>query len=212
MKLRFLPICLAVVAMPAFAQDRSFALFYDKAPGETGTYITSSSTNTIKPDDFSGIGFKFGVNVAQWGPATVEFNASYRRRSKKTATITPPSGSTTFQYEWGYVSAGADVNFIQVVDFGVGLDLRAQQDYFFTSTGSSTMAYGITRMSPWIRAHVGYTFDAAPVKPFVALELARDLRNDTSYDASNGASVDVSKAFGVGLPKKEYSLYAGIRF
>jgi hypothetical protein len=210
MKLRFLPLTLAVFALPALAQDRSFALFYDKAPGENGSLTSGSTTDTLKPDDFSGLGLKFGVNVVKWGPATLEFNASYRFKSKEDLHITP--GSTSgYQYEWGYVSAGADLNFTQVVDFGAGLDLRAQQDALILSSGSTTQKYGLTRMSPWIRAHVGYTFDTLPVKPFVALEGAWDLSNDTSYNVS-GSSLDVSKAYGVGLPKSEFSLQAGLRF
>ena len=211
MQLRILPLCLAALALPALAQDRSFALFYDKAPGENGTLTSGSTTNTLKSDDFGGIGFRFGVNVAKWGPATLEFNASYRPTSKETITITPSGGGGTYQYEWGYVSAGADLNFKQVVDFGAGLDLRAQQDALILSSGSNSQKYGLTRMSPWIRAHVGYTFDTLPVKPFVALEGAWDLGNDTSYNVS-GSSIDISKAYGVGLPKKEYALQVGLRF
>lgn len=212
MKIRFLPITLAVLAIPALAQERSFALFYDRAPGETGTITTGGPSQTLEPDDFSGLGFKFGVNVAKWGPAILEFNASYRHKSKENVTVTPGGGGVTYQYEWSYVSAGVDVNFIQVVDFGAGLDLRAQQDSFIFNSGSTTQKIGITRMSPWIRAHVGYTFDTTPVKPFVALEGAWDLRNDTSYDASSGPPSDLSKYYGVGLPKKEYSLQVGLRF
>ena len=209
MKLKSLPIALVIVALPALAQDRSFSLFYDKAPGENGSLVQGSNTTTLKPKDFSGLGLKFGVNVAKWGPATLEFNASYRPKSKEDLAI---NGVTTgYQNEWGYVSAGADVNFTQIVDFGAGLDLRGQQDSIIVTSGSSSEKIGITRMSPWIRAHVGYTFATMPVKPFVALEGAWDLGNDTSYTVS-GTSIDVSKAYGVGLPRKEYSLQVGIRF
>lgn len=210
-KLRILPLALVALALPAMAQDRSFSLFYDKAPGENGTLIQGSSTTNLKPDDFSGVGLKFGVNVVKWGMATLEFNASFRPKSKKNLTITPNSSSTTYENEWGYVSAGADVNFTQVVDFGGGLDLRGQQDSIIVTSGSTTQKIGISRLSPWVRAHVGYTFATMPVKPFIALEGAWDLGNDTSYTVSPG-NVDINKAYGVGLPKKEYSLIVGIRF
>ena len=204
MKLRLLPLTLAALALPVMAQDRSFAVFYDKAPGQTGTLTSGGPTDTLKSNDFSGLGFKFG-------PATLEFNASYRPKSSEALTITPNSGSETFKYDWGYVSAGADVNFTEVVDFGAGLDLRAQQDALSISFGSSNQKFGISRTSPWLRAHVGYTFATMPVKPFIALEGAWDLGNDTSYNAS-GSSIDISKAYGVALPKKEYSLQVGLRF
>lgn len=210
MKLRILPLALVALALPAMAQDRSFALFYDKAPGENGTITSGSSSTNLKPDDFSGVGLKFGVNVAKWDWGTLEFNASYRPKSKENLNITP-GGGQGYHYEWGYVSAGADLNFTHVVDFGAGLDLRGQQDSLIISSGGGEQKYGLTRLSPWIRAHVGYTFATMPVKPFVALEGAWDLGNDTSYD-TNGSSVDISKAYGVGLPKKEYSLIVGIRF
>lgn len=211
MKLRLLPLTLAALALPAMAQDRSFALFYDKAPGQTGTITSGGPSDTLKSNDFSGIGFKFGVNVVKFGPATLEFNASYRPKSTESLTITPGGGSDTYKYDWGYVSAGADVNFTQVVDFGAGLDLRAQQDQLTITFGSTTQKLGIMRTSPWLRAHVGYTFATMPVKPFIALEGAWDLGNDTSYNAS-GSSIDISKAYGVALPKKEYSLQVGLRF
>lgn len=210
MKLSFLPLTLALVALPALAQDRTATIFFDKAPGENGTITLGGSTvDTLKPKDFSGLGLKFGMNVAKFGPATLEFNASYRFKSKEDLAI--DGAYSGYQYEWGYVSAGADVNFTKVVDFGAGLDLRSQTDALILTAGSSTQKYGLTRVSPWLRAHVGYTFDTGAVKPFVALEGAWDLGNDTSYDAT-GSSLDISKAYGVGLPKKEYSLQAGIRF
>ena len=211
MKLRILPLALAALALPAMAQDRSFALFYDKAPGENGTITGSGPSTSLKSDDFSGVGLKFGVNVAKWDWGTLEFNASYRPKSKENLTISGSGSGQTYQYEWGYVSAGADLNFTHVVDFGAGLDLRGQQDTLIITSSSSEQKIGLTRMSPWIRAHVGYTFATAPVKPFVALEGAWDLGNDTSYNAGGGG-IDLSKAYGVGLPKKEYSLIVGIRF
>lgn len=211
MKLRLLPLTLAALALPVMAQDRSFSVFYDKAPGGTGTITGSGPSDTLKSNDFSGIGLKFGVNVVKFGPATLEFNASYRPKSSENLTITPGSSSQSYKYDWGYVSAGADVNFTQVVDFGAGLDLRAQQDQLTVTFGSTTQKLGIMRTSPWIRAHVGYTFATLPVKPFIALEGAWDLANDTSYNAS-GSNIDISKAYGVALPKKEYSLQVGLRF
>ncbi|MBS1783879.1 MAG: hypothetical protein JST24_00465 [Acidobacteria bacterium] len=213
MKNRILPVLLAALALPALAQDRSFALFYDKAPGKDGTLTQGGTTNSLKADDFSGLGLKFGVNVAKWGPATLEFNASYRFKSKADVTTDLVGPGQSLEYEWGYVSAGADVNFTQVVDFGAGLDLRAQTDTFSISTPGFTQKYGISRFSPWVRAHVGYTFASLPVKPFIALEGAWDLGNDSSYTVpTGGGTVDVNKAYGVGLPKTEYSLQVGLRF
>lgn len=212
MKTRLLPVLLAALALPALAQDRSFAIFYDKAPGQTGTITSGGPATTLKSDDFSGIGLKFGVNVAKWGPATLEFNASYRPKSSETLTITPTSPGQTAKYDWGYVSAGADVNFTQVVDFGAGLDLRAQQDLLTLTFGSTTQKIGITHMSPWFRAHVGYTFQTTPMKPFIALEGAWDLSsNDSSY-STNGATIDINKAYGSAIPKTEYALQVGLRF
>ncbi|HET8714431.1 MAG TPA: hypothetical protein VFM16_01305, partial [Holophagaceae bacterium] len=113
---------------------------------------------------------------------------------------------------WGSVSAGADVNFTQVVDFGAGLDLRAQTNTFELDQPGYGQKFGLNRFSPWIRAHVGYTFQTGSVKPFVALEGAWDLGNDSSYDVPSSGTIDISKAYGVGLPKSEYSLQVGLRF
>lgn len=213
MKLRILPLLLVGLALPAMAQDRSFALFYDKAPGKDGTLTQGSTTSHLKSDDFSGLGLRFGVNVAKWGPATLEFNASYRFSSKADVALEGMAPGQTLEYKWGYVSAGADVNFTKVVDFGAGLDLRAQTDSFEISMPGLSEKFGVNRFSPWIRAHVGYTFDTGSLRPFVALEGAWDLGNDSSYDIPVGAtSIDLSKAYGVGLPKTEYSLQVGLRF
>ncbi|HET6330993.1 MAG TPA: hypothetical protein VFF76_09415 [Holophagaceae bacterium] len=213
MKLRFLPLALAALALPALAQDRAVSLFFDKAPGVDGTLTQSGTDTHLKPGDFSGLGIKFGAAVAKWGPATLEFNASYRFKSKETLAITPASPGSDYQYEWGYVSAGADVNFTNVVDFGGGLDLRAQQSTLIVNSGSSGEKIGINHLSPWIRLHVGYTFNTVPVKPFVALEGAWDLSpNDNHYTVPTGGTVDINKAYGVGNPKSEWSLQVGIRF
>jgi len=209
MKLRILPLALAALALPAMAQDRSFSLFYDKAPSKDGTINGGGTPTTLKSKDFSGVGIKFGANVAKWDRGTLEFNASYRPKSKEDLAIN--GNYNGYRYEWGYVSAGADLNFTHVVDFGAGLDLRGQQDSIIITSGPTTEKIGLTRLSPWVRAHVGYTFATAPVKPFVALEGAWDLGNDTTYNAS-GTNVDISKAYGVALPKTEYSLIVGIRF
>lgn len=214
MKLRILPLALVALALPALAQDRSFALFYDKAPGTNGTITQSGSSLNLKPDDYSGLGLKFGVAVAKWGPATLSFDAAYRFKSKEDLTETQSGTSQKLgQFEWGYVSAGADFNFTKVVDFGGGLDLRAQQNKLIIAGAGSTQDYGINRLSPWLKLHVGYTFDMAPVKPFIALEGAWDLNAQSSYSIPAGATdIDINKAYGVGSPKSEWSLQAGIRF
>lgn len=215
MKVRSFGLALAVLALPAMAQDRSVSLFFDKAPGVDGT-ITEFGTDThLKPNDFTGLGIKFGAAVAKWGPATLEFNASYRFKSKEQLTLTPTSSGNTFQYEWSYISAGADVNFTRLVDFGGGLDLRAQQSTFIQSSSFFTGKTGVNHMSPWLRLHAGYTFNTMPVKPFVALEGAWDLSpNDSHYTATltGGSTVDDNKAYGVASPKSEYSLQMGLRF
>lgn len=213
MKLRILPLLVAGLALPALAQDRSVSVFFDKAPGQKGSITQSGTGYYLNSDDFTGFGLRFGVNVAKWGPATLEFNASCRFTSKADAQTDLGFSSTSTDYKWGYVSAGADVNFTKVVDFGGGLDLRAQTDTFEISSSGITQKAGINRFSPWIRAHVGYTFNAGALKPFVALEGAWDLGNDSHYDVpSSGGTLDLSKAYGVGLPKSEYSLQVGLRF
>src|SRR5690348_16443125 len=68
MKLRILPLALVALSLPAMAQDRSFSLFYDKAPGTNGSITQTGSSLNLKPDDYSGLGLKFGVAVARWGP------------------------------------------------------------------------------------------------------------------------------------------------
>lgn len=210
MKLRILPLLVAGLALPALAQDRSFAIFLDKAPGVDGTFNQSGSVTHLKTSDYSGFGIKFGANVAKWGPATLEFNASYRFKGKEDLTITPGFGQTA-QFEWSYLSAGADVNFTKVVDFGGGLDLRAQQSKLIFQSGSTSQEIGVNRFSPWIRAHVGYTFHAGAVSPFVALEGAWDLSAKDSYDVGT-TDIDANKAYGVASPKSEYSLQLGLRF
>lgn len=211
MKFRFLPLVLAAMALPALAQDRSFALFFDKAPGTDGTYTQSGSDTHLKPSDYSGLGIKFGVAVAKWGPATLSFDASYRFRSKEDLTITPGFSGQTAQFEWGYVSAGADFNFTKVVDFGGGLDLRAQQGKLIINGGGMSQEIGTNRLSPWVKLHVGYTFDTTPMKPFIALEGAWDLNAQDHYSVGT-TDIDANKAYGVGSPKSEWSLQAGIRF
>lgn len=212
MKLRILPLALVALALPALAQDRSFALFYDKAPGTNGSITQSGSSLNLKPDDYSGLGLKFGVAVAKWGPATLSFDAAYRFKSKEDLTETQGGVSQKLgQFEWGYVSIGADFNFTKVVDFGGGLDLRAQQSRLIIEIPGASQEIGVNRLSPWLKLHVGYTFDMAPVKPFIALEGAWDL-NAQSSAALSGTDIDVNKAYGVGSPKSEWSLQAGIRF
>lgn len=212
MKLRILPLALVALALPALAQDRSFALFYDKAPGTNGSITQSGSSLNLKPDDYSGLGLKFGAAVAKWGPATLSFDAAYRFKSKEDLTETQGGVSQKLgQFEWGYVSAGADFNFTKVVDFGGGLDLRAQQSRLIIEIPGASQEIGVNRLSPWLKLHVGYTFDMAPVKPFIALEGAWDL-NAQSSAALSGTDIDVNKAYGVGSPKSEWSLQAGIRF
>ncbi|HET8900589.1 MAG TPA: hypothetical protein VFM84_01520 [Holophagaceae bacterium] len=212
MKLRILPLALVALTLPAMAQDRSFSLFYDKAPGTNGSITQTGSSLNLKPDDYSGLGLKFGVAVAKWGPATLSFDAAYRFKSKEDLTETQGGVSQKLgQFEWGYVSVGADFNFTKVVDFGGGLDLRAQQSRLIIEIPGASQEIGVNRLSPWLKLHVGYTFDMAPVKPFVALEGAWDL-NAQSSAALSGTDIDVNKAYGVGSPKSEWSLQAGIRF
>lgn len=88
MKKCILPVLLAALSLPALAQDRSFALFYDKAPGTHGTFSQPGGDIGLKPDDYSGLGIKFGVAIAKWGPATLSFDASYRFKSKEDLTGT----------------------------------------------------------------------------------------------------------------------------
>lgn len=213
MKSRFLPLILAALSLPAMAQDRSFALFFDKAPGTDGVISSSGTDSRLNPKDYSGLGIKFGVAVAKWGPATLSFDAAYRFASKEdikqNAGLFGPGNSAQFQ--WGYVSAGADVNFTKIVDFGGGLDLRAQQGKLIVNSGGFTQEIGTNRLSPWLKLHVGYTFDMAPVKPFIALEGAWDLNAQDKYN-TDGTNIDANKAYGVGSPKSEWSLQAGIRF
>lgn len=214
MKLRILPLALMALALPAMAQDRAFSLFYDKAPGTNGTVVQSGTETRLKPDDYSGLGLKFGVVVAKWGPTTLSFDAAYRFKSKEDLTKTVSGTSQKLgQFEWGYVSAGADFNFTKVADFGGGLDFRAQQSRLIIDAPGLHQAFGVNRLSPWLRLHVGYTFDMAPVRPFIALEGAWDLDAQSSYSNPSGATdIDGNKAYGVVSPKSEWSLQGGIRF
>ncbi|HJU84529.1 MAG TPA: hypothetical protein VJ600_09985 [Holophagaceae bacterium] len=206
---RFAPILLAaLVAVPAIAGDREASLFYDSAPGRSGNISNGSSTTTLESKRFSGFGLRFGTTIAKIGPADLSMDATWRVKSKADLNV---NGAAFGEYEWGYLAAGAMVNWHLPVDIGAGLDLRAVTSTLIEEAPSGEQRIGVQHFSPWIRAQVGYTFPTGPVKPFVRLEAAYDLSSQGDY-SYNSSSTDANKAYGVVMPKSEISLHVGIRF
>lgn len=197
------------MTLPLVAGDQEVSLLYSSASGRSGHYNATGSTgHSLETDKFSGLGLRFGTTIAKLGPADLSMDATWRFASKSDVKL---DGAKLGQYEWGYLGVGAMATWHVPVDLGVGLDLRSTQAAIIQQSGSSEIRYGVTHFSPWLRAQVGYTFPVAPVKPFVRLELAYDLssQGDYTYDPT---SIDANKAYGVALPKTEFSLQAGIRF
>ena len=206
----------ALLALPAMAQQSASLVFNQVTHNDT----TLGAGFDLSTDKTTGFGVRYGFDVAHIGVTTLAFETTYRPRSSGKdlkANGTPISGSgNSVKMSEEYLAVGLGARWTQVVDFGATLELRQESmDLDYTNSGSSSSARSATTR-PWLGVNVGYTFQAAPVKPFVALSYRFALAKKTSNNSDlTGPLAMLSQADIISravLPKSELQLEAGIRF
>jgi len=206
----------ALLALPAMAQQ-SASLIFDQV---THNDTTLGAGFDLSTDKTTGFGVRYGFDATHLGATTLTFEATYRPRGSekdiKQNGVSASSGTTSIKMSEEYLGVGIGARWTQVVDFGATLELRQESmDLDYTTSGSSSTARTATTR-PWLGVNVGYTFQAAPVKPFVALSYRFALAKKTSNNSDlAGPLAMLSQADIISravLPKSELQLEAGIRF
>lgn len=197
-------------SLPALAGGNEFSILVDR---QTPHDISSNGT-TYSTDKQTGYALRYGHDVAHLGSATLEFNATWHPRNSGGDLFgngqNVNNGTTTYKVRNEYLGAGADLNWHQVVDFGFGAELRNETTALHIEDNTGAVANLTGSFSRfWVKGHVGYTFDTASTKPFVALELALPTAKKQN-DLNGGTAIyDLAQDLN---PKFQAALNLGVRF
>jgi hypothetical protein len=221
---------LAMLALPAMAQDQRVSLVFDQTKHEDTTFNSGGSSATLSLDKTTAVGLRYGIAAAHFWNGALEFEGTFRPRSndkylKLNGMEESPAntGGQSIKLSDEYIGIGVGMRWTQVVDFGFMLEGRQEATDFALDNGagfSYTQRVSVAR--PWLRLHAGYTFPIqAPVKPFVNIAygfaMAKKGTDDAQLQGLNGAG-SYAQNFVVDfysrsvLPKSELSIEAGIRF
>lgn len=218
-------ITLALLALPAFAQDQHVGLVFDQTKHNDTSLNTGGPTTNLSTDNSTGFGIRYGFTAAHFGPTALEFEATYRPRGNEKylkengmeVSYANSGGFEEIKMSEEYLAAGVGLKWTQVVDFGFILEVRQESmNLHLTESGSSYTARTATTR-PWLRVHAGYTFPVqAPIKPFVNLGYDFALAKKTTSNSdvsgpfiSSFAGDIISRTV---LPKSQLELEVGIRF
>lgn len=204
----------ALMALPAMAQQSASIIFDQVKHNETT--LNLGSPVALSMDSTTGFGLRYGFDVAHIGVTTLAFEATYRLRGSEKdlkangAPIT--GGGNSLKMSEEYLAAGIGARWTQVVDFGATLELRQESmDFAFTNAGTTATSRTATTR-PWLGVNVGYTFQMAPVKPFVGLSYRFALAKKTPNDGDLNPITEADALSRAVLPKSELQIEAGIRF
>ncbi|HTL97854.1 MAG TPA: hypothetical protein VL181_03515 [Holophagaceae bacterium] len=223
-------LSLALLALPAFAQEQHVSLIFDQTKHEDTTFSSGGSSATVSVDKTTAVGLRYGIAAAHFWNGALDVEGTIRPRSnekyfKINGVEESPAnaGGSSIKMSDEYLSLGVGMRWTQVVDFGFMLEDRQEASILALDTGagfSYTQRASVNR--PWLRLHAGYTFPIeAAVKPFVNIgygfALAKKGTDTAGLNAINGAgstgqeaAIDfLSRSV---LPKSELSIEAGIRF
>ena len=173
---------LLVLAAPLSAQTFEVGLNVSRE-----AYTSQNTTPRVEAEDKTVVAARVGYALVDLGPALLQVTAAYQ---PKVDTDLKPNGilvPTKVGHEyWG---VGAMFNFKALVAVGAGVDYRFEKTTV-ASVYSSSHTYG----RPWARVNVGYAFPTPVVKPFIGVEAAIPLTEETLG------------------PKGQVGVYGGIRF
>jgi hypothetical protein len=195
-----LALALAVVSLPACAQDYELGVFLGQ-----NTYRSQTILGTeFKPETKSVAAGRVGFSLVDLGPALFQFTLGYQPKVK---TVMEVNGANTgLDYGQQYWSAGLMFNFKAFVAVGAGVEYRGEKLSLEGPGVNQSTTYG----RPWARVNVGFSFPSPFVKPFVGVEAAAPLNSTSVTDAEY--ITDPDKALKAHAPNFQVGVYGGIRF
>ena len=195
-----LALALAIVSLPACAQDYEVGVFLGQ-----NTYKAQTILGTeLKPETKSVAAARFGYALVDLGPALFQVTVGYQPKVK--TPVDADGAATPVDYGHEYWSAGLMFNFKAFVAVGAGVEYRSEKLSFEAPGGTQTATYG----RPWARVNVGLSFPTPFVKPFVGVEASAPLASTSVTDAEYLSDPD--KALKSHAPSFQVGVYGGIRF
>ena len=198
--MKTLALALAVVTLPACAQDFEVGVFLGQ-----NTYKPQTILGTeFKPETKSVVAARLGFSIVDLGPALFQFTVGYQPKVK---TGFDANGvNTGYDYGDQYWSAGLMFNFKSFVAVGAGIEYRGEKLSMEGPGLNQSTTYG----RPWARVNVGFSFPTPFVKPFVGVEAATPLSTTSVTDAEYLSNPDT--ALKSHAPNFQVGVYGGIRF
>lgn len=195
-----LALALAIVSLPACAQDVEVGVFLGQNTYKSRTVLGTE----FKPETKTVAAARLGFALVDLGPALFQFTVGYQPKAKTPLDVNGAASSTDYGHQ--YWSAGLMFNFKAFVAVGAGVEYRGEKLSFEGPGGNQSTTYG----RPWARVNVGFSFPTPLVKPFVGVEAAAPLSSvsvsDTEY------LTDTDKALKAHAPNFQVGVYGGIRF
>jgi hypothetical protein len=218
-------LAIALLTLPALAQDQHVSLVFDQTKHNDTSLSTGGPAIDLSTDNSTGFGIRYGFTAAHFGPTALEFEATYRPRGNEKylkengmeVSYANSGGFEEVKMSEEYLAAGVGLKWTQVVDFGFILEVRQESmNLHLTEAGTSYTGRSATTR-PWLRLHAGYTFPVqAAIKPFVnlgydfALAKKTTSTSDISGPLVNSFAGDILAR--TVLPKSQLELEVGIRF
>jgi len=196
-----------LLGVPLAAQSFEVGLFLGQQQYPTPHVdVAPGTTLQFSPDNKTVYAARFGVSVADFGPASFQLTLGLQPETKSTVSASLGGVSANVgDFKENHWSAGAMFNFKAVVAVGAGLEYRAEKlSGAFSGSNDST-----TYNRVWARLNAGYAIPSPVVKPFIGVEVAFPLTTTNSTLALSASDAEVLKAM---APKSQFGIYAGIRF
>lgn len=218
-------LTLALMALPAMAQDQHVSLVFDQTKHNDSSLTTGGPAVDLSTSNTTGFGIRYGFTAARFGATALEFEATYRPRGNEKyleengMEVSPANtgGLEGIKMSEEYLAAGLGLKWTQVVDFGFILEARQESMNLHLEESGASYTGRSSTTRPWLRLHAGYTFPVqAAIKPFVNLGYDFALAKKTTSNADVSGPLTTSFAGDIlartVLPKSQIELEVGIRF
>ena len=201
---------LLLAAGPLCAQRFETGLFIGQQQYDSYSYsVRGPSTVGVAPETNRVVAGRFGVTVADFGPARMVVTLGFQPEK---STPTKRLGTALFDdLKYRYYSIGAGVAMTSIVALSVNLELRSESlnHVYGTYYGSGSDGYSTTWNRAWLRFNLSYTFPSVGIKPFIGFETASALTIQSDPVYGRETTDILLKAM---APKSQSGIYAGVRF
>jgi hypothetical protein len=192
-----------LLGTPLAAQSFEAGLFVGQQTYESLGFVAHGPGfgGVVTPENKTVYGVRFGYSVATFGPASFQLTAGFQPESKTTVSSVPNS---TWDFSESHWSVGAMFHVKALLDWGAGIEERLEK----LSGNQSGRSESATSSRAWVRLNACHTISSPVVKPFIGVEWAFSVAGDSNNDPVTSGP-DYLKGL---APKRQLSLYAGVRF